>query len=68
MQSKETKFDQKRLNNQKKLHLEPFQWPFTANMLKFKYIMQGYAQEIYRTQFFVGLRIQVEAPGVLAAL
>ena len=35
IQSKETKFDQKRLNNQKKLHWEPFQLPFTANMLRF---------------------------------
>ena len=30
--------------------------------------MQGYAQEICRTQFFVGLRIEVDAPGVLAAI
>ena len=37
-------------------------------MLKFLYIMQGYAQEICRTRFFVGLRIEVDAPGVLAAI
>ena len=30
--------------------------------------MQGYAQEICRTRFFVGLRIEVDAPGVLAAI
>ena len=30
--------------------------------------MQGYAQEICRTRFFVGLRIEVNAPGVLAAI
>ena len=30
--------------------------------------MQGYAQEICRTWFLVGLRIEVDAPGVLAAL
>ena len=30
--------------------------------------MQGYAQEICRTWFFVGLRIEVDAPGVLAAI
>ena len=30
--------------------------------------MQGLAQDIFRTRFFVGLRIEVDAPGVLAAL
>ena len=30
--------------------------------------MQGYAQAICRTRFFVGLKIEVDAPGVLAAL
>ena len=30
--------------------------------------MQGYAQEICRTRFFVGLKIEVDAPGVLAAI
>ena len=30
--------------------------------------MQVYAQEICRTRFFVGLRIEVDAPGVLAAI
>ena len=30
--------------------------------------MQDYAQEICRTRFLVGLRIEVEAPGVLAAI
>ena len=30
--------------------------------------MQGYAKEICRTWFFVGLRIEVDAPGVLAAI
>ena len=30
--------------------------------------MQGYAKEICRTRFFVGLRIEVDAPGVLAAI
>ena len=30
--------------------------------------MQGYAQEIFRTRFFVGLRIEMDAPGVLAAI
>ena len=30
--------------------------------------MQGYAQDICRTRFFVGLRIEVDAPGVLAAI
>ena len=30
--------------------------------------MQGYAQEICRTRFIVGLRIEVDAPGVLAAI
>ena len=30
--------------------------------------MLGYAQEISRTQFFVGLRIEVDAPGILAAI
>ena len=30
--------------------------------------MQGYAQETCRTRFFVGLRIEVDAPGVLAAI
>ena len=30
--------------------------------------MQGYAQEICRTRFFVGLRIEVDAPGILAAI
>ena len=30
--------------------------------------MQGYDQEICQTRFFVGLRIKVDAPGVLAAL
>ena len=56
------------MNNQKKLHKEPFQLPFTVNMLKFQYIMQDYAQEICRTRFFVGLRIEVDAPGVLAVI
>ena len=30
--------------------------------------MKGYTQEICRTRFFVGLRIEVETLGVLAAL
>ena len=30
--------------------------------------MQGYAQEICRTWIFVGLRIEVDAPGVLSAI
>ena len=30
--------------------------------------MQSYAQEICRTRFFVGLRIEVDAPGVLAVI
>ena len=30
--------------------------------------MQGYDQEICRTRFFVGLRIEVDAPGTLAAI
>ena len=30
--------------------------------------MQGYAQAICRTRFFVGLKIEVDAPGVLAAI
>ena len=30
--------------------------------------MQGYAQEICRTRFFVGLRIEVDAPAILAAI
>ena len=30
--------------------------------------MQGYGQEICQTRFFVGLRIEVDAPGVLAAI
>ena len=30
--------------------------------------MQGYAQKICPTRFFVGLRIEVDAPGVLAAI
>ena len=30
--------------------------------------MQGYAQEICRTRFIVRLRIEVDAPGVLAAI
>ena len=37
-------------------------------MLKIVYIMQGYAQAICRTRFFVGLRNEVDAPGVLAAI
>ena len=31
-------------------------------------IMQSYAQETCRTRFFVGLRIEVDAPAVLAAI
>ena len=30
--------------------------------------MQGYDQEICQTRFFVGLRIEVDAPGILAAI
>ena len=30
--------------------------------------MQGYAQKICRTRVFVGLRIEVDAPGVVAAI
>ena len=66
--SKETKFHQKRLCSQKKLHKKPFQLPFTANMQKFQFTMHGFAQKVCRTRFFVGLKIGVDAPGVLAAI
>ena len=43
----------RRLGSQKNLYLKPFQLPFTANMLKCQYIMQGFAQNICHTQFLL---------------
>ena len=51
IQSKDTQFDQKRLGRQQNLYLKPFQLHFTANMLKFQYFMQGFAQNICQTEF-----------------
>ena len=58
--------DYRSFNKIKALHIL---YPLTSTRKqKFQFTMHGFAQKVFGTQFFVALKIGVDAPGVLAAL
>ena len=52
----------------KKFQSKPFQLSGSADMLELQNIMQSFVYQIFWTQLFVRLKIEVDAPGVLADL